>query len=96
MLLLDVDDVALRIEDTELFDECGVLIRGEARLSVRGDFGGTSGGIALKPSNVSGLSAWRNASGPTTLGMINGLRSFCVSTVDLLPIPLSANSSLAE
>lgn len=43
-LTLDVADVALRIVETQLLAEWGVFMkcpRGEARLSVRGDLGGT-------------------------------------------------------
>ena len=83
--------------DTELFAECGVfLIRGEALLSVRGDFGGTSGGIALKSLKVFGFNASIIAPDSLTLGIINGLSSLGTNEIDLFPISLTAKSLLAE
>ena len=86
-LVLDVPDVALWSVEMELLAEWGLFfecVRGEARLSVRGDFGGTFGGISPVSLRAIGRKPSISCLPSTADGMINGFNSFEISNHDRL------------
>ena len=86
-LVLDVADVALRIVETQLLAEWGVFMkcaRGEARLFVRGDLGGTFGGMSPFPPRATGRYASVACAPPRFDGMINGFNFFETNNHDRL------------
>jgi len=86
-LVLDVADVALRIVETQLLAEWRVFMkcaRGEAQIFVRGDLGGTFGGMSPFPPRATGRYASVACAQPRFDGMINGFNFFKTNNHDRL------------